>query len=111
MQEELRSASYLRETTVGRACASPRFLPQHSSAHSTRLSAVGGRHETGAADLPPMHPARKSIAEADGLKPNSRFPEVLPVDLVWWGEYKYTDAVINILIVGYYKLAKIKIKK
>lgn len=55
-----------------------------------------------------MHPARKSIAEADGLKTNSRFPEVLQVDSVCVGDYKYTDALIDILIVRYYKLAKIK---
>lgn len=53
-----------------------REVAQHSKA---------GRHETGAADLPPMHPARKSIAEADGLNTNSRFPEVLQVDSVCGG--------------------------
>lgn len=66
------------------------------------------RHETGAADLPPMHPARKSIAEVDGLKTHSRFPEVLKVDSVFrGGGYKYTDALIDMPIASYWRLATI----
>lgn len=37
---------------------------------------VGGRqHRTGAADLPPMHPARKSIPEAEGLETTHASPK------------------------------------